>query len=414
MDVRNSCHKECRIVEGVAARLKSAIAMEIEALTPGRRRLSLLAVNLCVLGVGVGIGALVPLMALRLAERGVGATVIGLNAAMFPLAVLVVGPMLPRLLARLGSLRSLYLGLSVTALSVLLLPLLPSLGAWFLLQFLSGAAASIQWVISETWLNIVATERDRGRIMGLYASVLAAGFAIGPLIISAVGIDGWLPFLLVALAIALGAVPIFFAGDLVPPMPAQSQASLLATLRVQPLVMACGLAGGLMDFALFAFLPIYGLRHGLSEDGAVLILSLFIGGNVLLQIPIGWVADHMSRRAMLLVVILVTLLGALLLPLAIGAGWWLYPLLVLWGGTTFAVYTLALGLLGDSFPPAQLAAANVALVMVYQVGSVIGPTLSGTAIDLTGPEGLVAVVAVSATALLIAFFKIGKPAPRRG
>jgi MFS family permease len=388
--------------------------MESEALTPGRRRLSLLAVNLCVLGVGVGIGALVPLMALRLAERGVGATVIGLNAAMFPLAVLVVGPVLPRLLARLGSLRSLYLGLSVTALSVLLLPLLPSLGAWFLLRFLSGAAASIQWVISETWLNIVATERDRGRIMGLYASVLAAGFAIGPLIISAVGVEGWLPFLLVTLAIALGAVPIFFARDLVPAMPAQSQASLFAVLRVQPLVMACGLAGGLMDFALFAFLPIYGLRHGLSEDGAVLILSLFIGGNVLLQIPIGWVADHMSRRATLLVVILVTLLGALLLPLAIGAGWWLYPLLVLWGGTTFAVYTLALGLLGDSFAPAQLAAANVALVMVYQVGSVIGPTLSGTAIDLTGPEGLVAVVAVSAAALLIAFFKIGKDAPRRG
>jgi MFS family permease len=387
--------------------------METEALTPGRRRLSLLAVNLCVLGVGIGIGALVPLMALRMAAQGIGATVIGLNAAMFPLAVLVVGPVLPRLLARLGSLRSLYLGISVTALSVLLLPLLPSLGAWFLLRFLSGAAASIQWVISETWLNIVATDRDRGRIMGLYASVLAAGFAIGPLIIGAVGIEGWLPFLLVALAIALGALPIFFAGDLVPAMPAQSQASLLAVLRVQPLVMACGLAGGLMDFALFAFLPIYGLRHGLSEDGAVLMLSLYIGGNVLLQIPIGWLADHTSRRATLLVVILVTLLGALLLPLAIGAGWWLYPLLALWGGTTFAVYTLALGLLGDSFPPAQLAAANVALVMVYQVGSVIGPTLSGSAIDLAGPEGLVAVVAVSAMALLIAFLRIGKEAPRR-
>ena len=83
-------------------------------------------------------------------------------------------------------------------------------------------------------------------------------------------------------------------------------------------------------------------------------------------------------------------------------------------GLRHAVYTLALGLLGDSFPPAQLAAANVALVMVYQVGSVIGPTLSGTAIDLTGPEGLVAVVAVSAAALLIAFFVIGKGVPRPG
>ncbi|HXU57986.1 MAG TPA: MFS transporter, partial [Verrucomicrobiae bacterium] len=159
--------------------------MTTEAFTPGRRRLSLLAVNLCVLGVGIGIGALVPLMALRMAGQGIDAAVIGLNAAMFPLAVLVIGPVLPRLLARLGSLRSLYLGLSVTALSVLLLPVLPGLAAWFCLRFLGGAAASIQWVISETWLNIIATDRDRGRIMGLYASVLAAGFAIGPLIIGA-------------------------------------------------------------------------------------------------------------------------------------------------------------------------------------------------------------------------------------
>src|SRR5262249_13311687 len=150
------------------------------------------------------------------------------NAAMFPLAVLLVGPVLPRLLAWLGSLRALYLGLSLTALSVLLMPVFPGLGAWFALRFLSGAAASIQWVISETWLNIIATDRDRGRIMGLYASVLAAGFALGPLMIGAVGIEGVLPFLLVALAIALGALPIAFAAGLVPPMPTHHRGSLAA------------------------------------------------------------------------------------------------------------------------------------------------------------------------------------------
>jgi MFS family permease len=383
--------------------------MDTVTLTAGRRRLSLLAVNLCVLGVGVGIGALVPLMALRLAARGIDATVIGLNAAMFPLAVLLIGPVLPQLLARLGSLRALYLGLSLTALSVLLMPVFPGLGAWFALRFLSGAAASIQWVISETWLNIIATDRDRGRIMGLYASVLAAGFALGPLMIGAVGVQGILPFLLVALAIALGVLPIVLAAGLVPPMPTHHQGSLAAAFRAQPLVMACGLGGGLMDFALFALLPIYGLRHGIDQASVVLLLSLFIGGNVLLQIPIGWLADRTSRRTALLGSILVTLLGALLLPLAIGAGWWwLCPLLVLWGGTTFAIYTLGLGLLGDCVAPAQLAAANVALVMAYQIGSVAGPTLAGTAIDLIGPEGLVAVVALAAAALLAAFFRIGR------
>src|SRR6185312_7189577 len=50
-EAHDSCHKQRRIVEGIAAGLNSVIAMTTEAFTPARRRLSLLAVNLCVLGV---------------------------------------------------------------------------------------------------------------------------------------------------------------------------------------------------------------------------------------------------------------------------------------------------------------------------------------------------------------------------
>ena len=58
----------------------------------------------------------------------------------------------------------------------------------------------------------------------------------------------------------------------------------------------------------------------------------------------------------------------------------------------------------------QLAAANVVFIMVYEVGSASGPTLAGTAIDLFGPEGLVAVVAIAATALAVAFIQL-RPVP---
>ena len=50
---------------------------------------SLIAVIASVFGVGVSFGALVPLIALILERRGVDAAVIGLNSAMFPLAVLL-------------------------------------------------------------------------------------------------------------------------------------------------------------------------------------------------------------------------------------------------------------------------------------------------------------------------------------
>ncbi|MEA2780215.1 MAG: hypothetical protein QOK29_1759 [Rhodospirillaceae bacterium] len=386
--------------------------MNIDSLTPRQRRLSLLAININVLGIGLALGALVPLMALTLSRRAVDTTLIGLNAAMFPIAILCVGPFIPRLIARLGTARSVYIGLAVTAVSLMLLPVLTSLPAWFALRFIAGAASCIQWVVTETWLNMIATERDRGRIMGIYAAVIAGGFALGPLIVGALGIEGWLPFLVVALAILLSAAPLPFVRGLVPVMPARKEARIWAMMRAQPLVMICGLGGGLLDFALFTLLPIYGLHRGLDESAAVQMLSLFVGGNVLLQFPIGWLADHCSRRGTLVACALVVLAGALLLPVAIDQPWLLGPLVFVWGGASLGIYTLGLGLLGDGFPRAHLAAANVALIMAYEIGSASGPTLAGSAMDLLGPQGLIITVAAGALVLLplLAFMR-PRPVP---
>jgi len=381
-----------------------------DMITGRQRRLSLLALNACVLGVGIAFGALVPLITLNLVHRGIDATLIGLNAAMFPLAVLLTGPLLPRLIHRLGSVRAMVLGLAIVTVAILLFPLLPFLPVWFLLRFLTGIAGAIPWLVSETWLNIVATERDRGRIMGIYATVLSAGFAIGPAIISAVGVEGWLPFLIVALAVGLSVLPILLARKLAPVMPERPEAALSDLLRAQPLVMMAALCGGVMDFALFALLPVYGLRHGLDQSASVFMVSVYIGGNVLLQIPIGWLADHTNRLTVLFACIVFSLAGALLLPLAINHTAPLYWLAFFWGGSVFALYTIGLGLLGSNFPRKQLAAANVVFIMVYEIGSAGGPTLAGTAIDVLGPEGLIAVVAIAATALAVAFIRL-RPVP---
>jgi MFS family permease len=333
---------------------------------------------------------------------------------MTPLAFLLVGPFMPALLTRLRSRMALALGLLLAALGVVLMAVLPGVPAWFVLRFFCGAATSIPWVVSETWLNIIATDGNRGRIIGIYGAVLAAGSALGPLIIVAVGSRGALPFLLFAAILVLAALPIVLAGGLVPRLPLLRQGSLAAVYRAQPLALACGLGGGLMDYALFSFLPIYALGHGHGEGSALLMLSLFMGGNALLQIPIGWLADRTGWRRSLLAASLVTLLGALLLPFAIGGGGWLYALLIVWGGTTFAIYTLGLGLLGDRFPRGQMAGASVALIMSYDIGSILGPTLSGMAIDLVGPEGLVAVIAIAAAVLLVMWMRIRPSAPALG
>lgn len=383
--------------------------MTAEILSQRQRRLSLGAVIAGVFGVGLAFGALIPLIALRLEREGVDTTLIGLNAAMFPIAVLVVGPALPRLIGRLGTLRSLYLGLAVGAAAILLLPAFPTLEAWFLLRFVIGAASAIHWVVSETWMNMIATDRDRGRVMGVYATVLAAGFAAGPLIVGAVGIDGWLPFALVAAAVAFSAVPLLFAHGVAPPMPHHPAAGLRRMIVAAPTVMLAALAAGFVDMALFALLPLHGLRAGFDQAAAVAMLSVFVAGNLLLQIPLGWLADRTNRRGVLLVCVGGSALGAALLPGLIG-GPWLWVMLFFWGGAAFGVYTVGLALLGERFPRLELAGANTAFVMIYEVGSVTGPVAAGGAMDLWPQGGLLLSVGLAAGLFLL--FGLGRALAR--
>jgi len=375
--------------------------MTPDALTPRQRRLSLAVVIAGVFGVGVAFGAMIPLIALRLDRDGVDTALIGLNSAMFPLAVLAIGPFLPRLVGRLGTLRSMYAGLAVGGATILLFPLFPNLGAWFALRFVVGTASAIHWVVSETWMNTLATDRDRGRIMGIYATVLAGGFACGPLIIGVTGIDGWRPFLIIAGAVALSAVPLPFARGVAPPMPAQRGATIRGLVAAAPTVMLAALVGGFVDTALFTLLPIYGLRAGFAEATVVAMLSLFVAGNLALQLPIGWLADRTDRRTVLLACVAAGLVGAVLLPVLLPFGPALWVMLFLWGGTTFGIYTCGLALLGERFSRAQLAGANTAFVMIYECGSASGPVIAGAAMDLVGRDGLVLTVGLASGAFLL-------------
>src|SRR5262249_47294585 len=121
--------------------------MSEQTLTARERRLSLGAVIGGVFGVGVAFGAMVPLISLLLGRRGIGATWIGLNAAMFPIAMILVGPLLPRVIGWLGTLRSMYLGIGVATGLILLFPLLPQVWVWFVLRFLVGVATGVHWVV---------------------------------------------------------------------------------------------------------------------------------------------------------------------------------------------------------------------------------------------------------------------------
>src|SRR5262249_50238226 len=133
---------------------------------------------------------------------------------------------------------------------------------------------------------------------------------------------------------------------------------------------------------------------------AIFVLVLFTLGNVALQLPIGILADAWDRRKALMACAALSLIGTALLPLALDTTLWLGLLLFVWGGVAFGTYALSLSLLGQTYPKAELASANAVFIMVYELGSVVGPVVSGSAMDAWDPHGFLLAIGLAGVIFL--------------
>ena len=135
-------------------------------------------------------------------------------------------------------------------------------------------------------------------------------------------------------------------------------------------------------------LPVYALHAGLSAETGAVFVTLFALGNVLFQLPVGYVSDLMDRRKLLIFIAMFGLGGAMILAFAQTAGLLLFcGLLVVWGGVVGSFYAVALAHLGSRYHGAELASANAAFVMLYSLGMLSGPPTMGLGMDVFGPNG---------------------------
>jgi len=367
----------------------AAVAYEIAT---RRRRLILIAIFACVLSFSISLGGLVPWMALVLEARGVDEAMIGFVAAANPLGVMLAAPLVPRLLRRIDAADAILAAGVVTVASIALLPLFDTVSAWLILRLISGFAGSVPWVVTETWINVVADDRNRARVVALYGAVLSVGFAAGPLVLTVTGSDGPAAVICFASLNVAALAPIFLVRKLAPVMGFAEPLRISGIVLAMPVILAAAFLSGAVDTAFFSFLPIWGLRSGFGEAFAVTLLSIFVAGNIVLQFPLGWLADELGYRPMMLGCGLACILGPLLALSVIGSPIVLASVLFVWGGTAWGTYSIGLAALGRRFKNGPLAAANAAFVMVYTLANVSGPPLAGLAIEAWNPHGLIALM----------------------
>jgi MFS family permease len=316
------------------------------------------------------------------------------------IAVILCGPFYPRIIVRLGLKRCIVSGIVFAAGILLLMPLWPSVPLWLALRFIAGCALGLVWIASEIWMNSASGTESRGAVMGIYGTVFSIGIVAGPVLLEFTGTQGAKPFVVGAACLLLTLLPLTVlrrvtsAAQEFTPL-----RGLAGVLRAAPIVMLAALVAGLVESADLTLLPLFGLHAGLDEHAALLLVAVFMAGNVALQVPIGLLADRYGRKILLGICAATSCIGPLLLQRCLGTPLLLWPLLFVWGGTLYAFYSQGVALLGEEFAVENLPSANTLFVMVYCTGGVIGPSVGGIAMDLWPNRGLP--VLLSAAALLM-------------
>ncbi len=381
-------------------------------LTAGERRWGLAASIASVAVFGVSIGEAGPLMSLLLEKRGTDPALIGLNAASTFLGV-IAGPLLtPFWVRRVGVRNFLLLCFGLDVAVFLLMHVFDSLPSWFVLRALLGAIGSSIFTSSEAWISSLAGDVMRGRVIGLYAAALSAGFGIGPLLLWTTGIEGWPPFIANGVITAIAALPLLGAGKLGGGLGKERGASPLVMFARAPLIVVAVALFGIYETSLLTLLPVWAVRTGLGASLAAATLSAVYVGSIALQVPIGWLSDKVARRSVLRMCGAVGLVGALLLATTTVSVPGLFCLLFVWGGIVGGIYPVALGMAGDRFQGGDLVAVNAAVIIAYGLGSLLGPALGGVAMDVWNPRGLLGLLAL-VFALFLGFTSLGG-GPRSG
>lgn len=334
--------------------------------------------------VGVTFGLTSPLLSVLLERQGYSYTMISLNTAMAAAGSIAIAPLLPALARRFGTARLVLTSIAMILVSLALLPMFPNIWAWFALRFVYGMGGGALFVLSEAWINQIVSDAQRGRVLGLYITILSLGIAVGPVLLNVVGTVGPAPFVLGVAVVAAGAIPLVLARRSAPPVTTRPSSFVFRYIRTAPSGTLAGLMLGMIESTALYLLPLYALRRGLEGDDAVLPVAAFVAGAVAIPLFFGWLADRIDRHTVLAVAAAAAGLSVATYLFVSAGSVWFWIATFIWGGTATAVYAVGLTLLGQRFSGANLVAASALLVAMYSLGSLTGPIVTGAAMDAWG------------------------------
>ncbi|MGH8183627.1 MAG: MFS transporter [Rhodanobacteraceae bacterium] len=335
----------------------------------------------------VGVGLLNTLIPLRGMAAGYSGTLLGGLTSAYYAGYFIGTFAMPPLVRRVGHIRAFAFCAACTACVVLLHAMGSNPIAWLLLRLLTGIVLVGLYAIIESWLNAQSAPAERGTVFAAYMVVNLCALALAQQLLR-IGGQPFVLFTVVALAVCAATLPVLLTRQAQPQVQAMPKLQLRLLFDVAPSAGAGALLSGLAMGAFWGLLPVYARRIGFDTAMVGTYMSVAILGGAALQWPLGRLSDHRDRRMVLTWVAAAAALLALAALAAGGNAWPAMALVFLYGGMAFAVYPIVVAHLVEHVPPDNLLAASSSVLLVYGVGSALGPLVAGALMSGVGAWSL--------------------------
>ncbi len=314
---------------------------------------------------------------------------------------LLLGPFcIERFMHKVGAIRSFIACCSAYAAAVALQALVPGLWVLVPMRFLAGLSISAIYLIIESWLMLAGGPDMRGRALSYYMISLYTGIAVGQFLLLTYDVGSLAPYLSVLFFLSLANIPVALTFRQAP------ATEILEPINAKGLIQDAffGLTGllisGMILSNVYSLFPIYFAEKNLSVP---YYMALFIGAGALLQVLFGKLSDKYDRRTILLILSFTS--GILFFQLEQTPPTSLmFPILIaLLGGLSFSLYPISMAQVCDRYHADKIVKLTSYLMIVYGLGSIIGPGLSGLLMKYLGTNFLPASTGIYCTL----FFLVG-------
>jgi MFS family permease len=223
---------------------------------------------------------------------------------------------------------------------------------------------------------------------------------------------GYFFFVLGAMFYSLALIPTAASSSATPQPLVSVKLDIRALWRNSPVAVFAVFMVGISNASFGTLAAVYGARIGLEISSIALFASIPILIGAISQIPVGILSDRLDRRKVLVGVALVALVADVVFVLATPENRWANLALAgVFGGAIFAMYPIIIAHANDH-ADGNFIRISGGLLLVFGVGSIIGPLVAGWAMSVVGHRGLFLTTA-SAHVLIIlqAIYRIVRRAP---